>query len=152
MAAAWQDAGRFYVAIDERDFQVPDDNGLVDWLESGIEAMEEDQDLALLVADVDGEVTGWVGCRLAQPISDARWQLQRELAQTRLIVDAVCVAERHRGSGTGVDLVRAAEEWGRERGARLAVADGNWSSGLVQRFYESRLGYRRRSVSLRKVL
>ena len=152
MARAWQDAGRFYVAVDERDFQVPDDDGLVDWLESGVEAMEEDQDLALLVAELDGEVVGFVGCRLAQPISDARWQLQRELAETRLIVDAVCVAEDHRGGGAGIELVGAAEEWGRERGASIAVCDGNCASGIVPRFYESRLGYRRRSVSLRKAL
>ena len=152
MAAAWQDAGRFYVEVDDRDFQVPDEEGLVDWLESGVQAMEEDGDLALLVAEVDGEVVGWVGCRLAQPISDARWQLQRELSEMRLIVDAVCVAEEHRGAGAGMELVVAAEDWGRERGASIAVADGNWASGLAPRFYEGRLGYRRRSVSLRKAL
>jgi GNAT superfamily N-acetyltransferase len=150
MAAAWLDAGRFYVEVDARDFQVPDEDGLVDWLESGVEAMEEDPDLALLVAEVDGDVVGWVGCRLANPISDARWQLQRELAETRLIIDAVCVADGRRGEGVGIDLVGAAEDWGRERGAGVAVADGNWASGVVQRFYEGRLGYRRRSVSLRK--
>jgi GNAT superfamily N-acetyltransferase len=152
MAEAWRDAGRFYVAVDAGDFQVPDEDGLVDWLESGIEAMSGDPDLALLVADVDGVVAGWVGARLVTPVSDARWQLQRELAATRLIVDAVAVGEEHRGAGTGVELVLAAEEWGRERGATIAVADGNAHSGVVPRFYESRLGYRRRSVSLRKAL
>ena len=39
MAAAWRDAGRFYVDVDARDFQVPDEEGLVDWLESGVQAM-----------------------------------------------------------------------------------------------------------------
>lgn len=152
MARAWQDAGRFYVDVSAQDFQVPDEDGLVDWLECGVEAMEADPDLALLVAEVDGTVVGWVGARLVVPVSDARWQLQRELAVTRLIIDAVAVAEEHRGSGTGVDLVQAAERWGRERGASIAVADGNWASGVVPRFYEARLGYRRRSVSLRKAL
>ena len=152
MARAWKDAGRFYVEIDAGDFQVPDEAGLVDWLESGVEAMEEDHDLALLVAELDGEVVGFVGCRMATPISDARWQLQTELAKMRLIVDAVCVAEDHRGAGAGIELVGAAEDWGRERGASIAVVDGNWASGVAPRFYESRLGYRRRSVSLRKAL
>ncbi|MDQ5807533.1 MAG: GNAT family N-acetyltransferase [Actinomycetota bacterium] len=152
MARAWCDAGRFYVEVSEQDFQVPDEDGLVDWLECGVEAMESDPDLALLVAEVDGEVVGWVGARLVTPVSDARWQLQRELATTRLIIDAVAVAAEHRGAGTGVDLVQAAERWGRERGASIAVADGNWASGVVPRFYEARLGYRRRSVSLRKPL
>jgi GNAT superfamily N-acetyltransferase len=152
MAAAWRDAGRFYVEVDSDDFQVPAEEGLVDWLVSGVEATEEDPDLALLVADNDGTVVGWVGCRLANPISDARWQLQRELDQTRVVIDAVCVAAPHRGGGVGIDLVRSAESWGRERGATIAIADGNWKSGLVPRFYEARLGYRRRSVSLRKAL
>ncbi|HEX2087615.1 MAG TPA: GNAT family N-acetyltransferase [Solirubrobacteraceae bacterium] len=152
MARAWRDAGRFYVRVDERDFQVPDEDGLVDWLECGVEAMESDRDLALLVAEAGDEVVGWVSARLITPVSDARWQLQRELAATRLIIDAVAVAEPHRGNGIGVELVQAAERWGRERGASIAVADGNWASGIVPRFYEDRLGYRKRSVSLRKAL
>ena len=152
MARAWTDAGRFYVDVAAEDFQVPDEEGLVDWLECGIEAMESDRDLALLVAEEEDEVLGWVSARLVTPASDAQWQLQREYAITRLILDAVVVAEEHRGSGTGIELVGAAEEWGRERGAVVAVADGNCASGVVPRFYEARLGYRRRSVSLRKPL
>ena len=152
MARAWCDAGRFYVDVSPADFQVPDEDGLVDWLECGIEAMESDSDLALLGAEGDDDVAGWVGARLVTPVSDARWQLQRELAATRLIIDAVVVAEEHRGGGAGVDLVLAAERWGRGRGATVAVAEGNWASGVVPRFYEARLGYRRRSVSLRKAL
>ena len=152
MARAWTDVGRFYVGVNASDFQVPDEDGLVDWLECGVEAMEADQDLALLVSQQDDEVIGWVSARLVTPVSDAKWQLQRELATTRLIIDAVAVADEHRGSGVGIDLVHAAERWGRERGATVAVADGNWDSGIVPRFYEARLGYRRRSVSLRKAL
>lgn len=152
MARAWCDVGRFYVGVSPKDFQVPDEDGLVDWLECGVEAMEADQDLALLVGERDAEVIGWIGARLVTPVSDARWQLQRELATTRLIIDAVAVADEYRGQGTGLELVLAAERWGRERGATVAVADGNWDSGIVPRFYEARLGYRRRSVSLRKAL
>ena len=152
MAQAWCDAGRFYVDVSPADFQVPDEDGLIDWLQCGVEAMESDRDLALLVCEDDGEVAGWIGARLVTPVSDARWQLQRELATTRLIIDAVVVADEHRGGGAGVDLVLAAERWGREHGATVAVADGNWASGIVPRFYEGRLSYRRRSVSLRKAL
>ena len=152
MARIWRDTGRFYVDVNAGDFQVPHEEGLVDWLESGVEAMESDPDLALLVAEDDGEVIGWVGARLVTPVSDAPWQLQRELAATRLIIDAVGVADEARGHGTGVHLVQAAERWGRERGASIAVADGNWESGVVPRFWENRLGYRCRSVSLRKAL
>ncbi len=152
MARAWSDAGRFYVDVDAGDFQVPEEEGLVDWLECGVEAMESDPDLALLVAEVDGDVVGWASARLVGPASDARWQLQREYSATRLVLDAVVVAETQRGAGAGLDLVRAAEAWGRERGASVAVADGNIASGIVPRFYEERLGYRKRSVSLRKPL
>lgn len=152
MARAWCDAGRFYVAVSPEDFQVPDEEGLVEWLESGIEAMKDDPDLALLVAEHDEEVAGWVGARLVMPASDAMWQLQREHGVTRLVIDAVAVAEAHRGNDAGVALVHAAERWGRERGATVAVADGNWASGVVPRFYEARLGFRRRSLSLRKAL
>jgi GNAT superfamily N-acetyltransferase len=152
MARAWRDAGRFYAELSPDDFQVPDEEGLVEWLEEGIGAMESDRDLALLVAEAGDDVLGWVSARLVTPASDAQWQLQREYGATRLIVDAVAVAEEHRGAGTGAELVDAAEEWGRERGATIAVADGHCGSGIVPRFYENRLEYRRRSVSLRKLL
>jgi GNAT superfamily N-acetyltransferase len=152
MARAWCDAGRFYVDVSPEDFQVPEEDGLVDWLQSGIDAMQGDPDLALIVAEVDGEVAGWVGARIVMPASDAQWQLQREHGAMRLVVDAVAVAEDHRGADAGVALVHAAERWGREHGATVAVADGNCASDVVNRFYETRLGFRRRSVSLRKAL
>jgi GNAT superfamily N-acetyltransferase len=152
MARAWCDAARFHVAVNAGDFQVPEEVGLVDWLESGVEASEAEPDLELIVAEVDGEVVGFAGARLVAPASDARWQMQREMAVTRLIVDAVAVAERFRSHGAGEALVRAAEDWGRGEGATIAIADANWESGAVGGFYEKRLGYRRRSVSLRRAL
>src|SRR5688572_13444938 len=75
MARAWCDAGRLYVSISPQDFQVPDEDGLVEWLEFGIDAMESDRDLALLVAELGDEVAGWVSARLVTPASDAQWQL-----------------------------------------------------------------------------
>src|SRR3712207_3822181 len=93
MARAWIDAGRLYADLSPDDFQVPDEEGLVEWLEEGIDAMESDRDLALLVADGgDDEVVGWVSARIVTPASDAQWQLQREYGTTRLIIDAVAVA------------------------------------------------------------
>ena len=153
MARAWRDAGRFYRDVNTEDFQVPDEDGLEDWLASGVEAMDGDRDLGLLVAENgDGEVMAFAAARLVHPAPDAPWQLQREMATVRLILDAVAVAEPYRGSGVGTALASAAEAWGRERGAEIAVADGNWDSGLVPVFYERHLGYRKRSISLRKRL
>jgi ribosomal protein S18 acetylase RimI-like enzyme len=146
LARAWIDAGRFYEQRDPASFRVPDADGLREWLEGALEA----SDGVTLVAEIDGDVAGFVSARLLEPQPDGRFQLQRELAQRRLMIDALAVIEEQRHRGVGSVLVRAAEEWGRERGAEAILVDANWSTGVAEGFYERALGYERRSLRLRK--
>jgi GNAT superfamily N-acetyltransferase len=131
-------------------FQVPAEDGLVEFFASSMEAMSGDE--AVLVAESAGEILGFAAGRVLRPENDAAWQIQRELSALRLLIDVVAVAEPFRRRGVGTVLVRAIEEWGRARGASVAAVDGNWENGVAVGFYESRLGYRRRSLSLRKAL
>ena len=66
------------------------------------------------------------------------------------MVDALAVIDDRRHRGVGTALVRAAEEWGRDRGATTILVDANWSTGVAERFYEGALGYERRALRLRK--
>ncbi len=91
-----------------------------------------------------------MSARMLDPDPDAHFQLQRELAQHRLAIDALAVVEGSRRGGIGSALVRAAEAWGRAKGATVIVVDGNWSSGVAEAFYERALGYKRRGLTLRK--
>lgn len=150
LVRAWRDAGRFAVATDATAFQVPVEEGLAEFLVSSLEAMEADE--TVLVAERDGEVLGFVSGRVLNPEGDAQWQIQRELAARRLLIDVVAVSEPHRRHHVGSALVGAIEDWARRRGAAVAAVDGNWENGVAVGFYEARLGYRRRGLTLRKAL
>ena len=87
-------------------------------------------DHAFYVAEVDGEVAGWIGVRT---------DLSLEGGGYAEIVGLV-VDERRRSKGLGEDLVRAAELWARERGATKLRVRSNVIRERAHKFYE-RLGY-----------
>jgi GNAT superfamily N-acetyltransferase len=154
-ARVWLDAGRYYAALVPDVIQVPEADGLAGWFEAviGEEAVGEERDGLWLVADERGAgVVGMVEARVVPPAPDARRQLQRDLGRTRLVVDLLAVAEGYRRRGVGTALMEAAEEWGRSKGAYVAVTDTNLSSPLSVPFYEERMGFARQAVILRKVL
>ena len=87
-------------------------------------------DHAFYVAEVDGEVAGWIGVRT---------DLSLEGGAYAEIIGLV-VDERWRSKGLGEDLVRAAETWARDRGATKLRVRSNVIRERAHKFYE-RLGY-----------
>jgi GNAT superfamily N-acetyltransferase len=88
------------------------------------------EDHAFYVAEVDGEVAGWIGVRT---------DLSLEGGGYAEIVGLV-VDERRRGKGLGEDLVHAAEAWARAQGATKLRVRSNVIRDRAHRFY-LRLGY-----------
>jgi GNAT superfamily N-acetyltransferase len=150
-ARAWRDAGRYYAALVPEVIHEPDAQGLVEWFERGI-ADERSDDTLWLVAEDDGQVVGVIEAVVNRPSPEARWQLQRDLSRVRLVITALAVVEGYRRKGVGTALMEAAETWGRQKGAEVAVTDTNLSSPLSVPFYENRMGYDRQAVILRKTL
>jgi GNAT superfamily N-acetyltransferase len=148
-ARAWLGAGRYYAALVPDVIQEPDGDGLAEWFEQAI-GDERTDDTRWLVAERDGTVIGVVEATVLRPAADAHRQIQRDLSRTRLAVNLLVVTEGYRRRGVGTALMEAAEEWGRHRGAVVAVTDTNLSSPLSVPFYEERMGYRRQAVLLRK--
>jgi GNAT superfamily N-acetyltransferase len=151
LARAWLDAGRYYAELAPETFQVPEADGLTEFLERDADGSGE-ADVRQVVAEVDRRVVGAAVGRIEAPMASARYQLQRQLSQTRLIIDMVVVEEAFRRSGVGGLLMEALEEWGRERGAAVALLDTYPESALSRPFFEERMGYRRRSTRLIKSL
>jgi GNAT superfamily N-acetyltransferase len=150
-ARAWLDAGRHYAVIIPDIIQEPAADGLAEWFEGLIAAPRSDDERWLVA--VDGlDVVGSIGATLRRPHPQARWQIQRDLSTTRLSIDVLVVAETHRRRGVGTLLMAAAEEWGRQQGATVAVTDTNLRSEMSVPFYEQRMGYARQAVILRKPL
>jgi GNAT superfamily N-acetyltransferase len=150
-ARAWRDAGRYYAALVPEVIKEPDTEGLVEWFERGIGGSRDD-DTLWLVAEDGGQVVGFIEASVTRPFPDAGWQLQRDVSQVRLVISALAVVEEFWRQGVGTALMESAEAWGKQRGATVAVTDTNLSSPLSVPFYESRMGYRRQAVILRKRL
>lgn len=151
-ARAWLDAGRYYAALVPDVIQVPDAGGLVEWFEEAIGEERPGDTIWLVAEDPTHGVSGMIEASVLRPAPDANRQLQRDLSRTRLVVNLLAVAEGYRRRGVGTALMEAAEEWGRAKGAVVAVTDTNLSSPLSVPFYEKRMGYSRQAVLLRKAL
>ncbi len=151
LARAWLDAGRYYAELAPDTFQVPAEAGLVEHLERGSPPNAEPDDLRV-VAEVGGRVIGAASGRIERPMESARYQLQREFSQTRLVVDAVVVEEAYRRQGVGARLMAVLEDWGREQGATVSMLDTYPESALSLPFFQERMGYVRRSIRLWKRL
>ena len=133
LAHAWKEFGRFYAEIDATEFRVPDDEGLPEWFESRLRT-DAGEDASWLVADHDGEVTGFLQAEIWRPSEDADRQLMREVAEPILKVNSLMVREDERGVGVGTALMKAAEAWGKERGATRAIVIASLSSPAVVGF------------------
>ncbi|MGN6795042.1 MAG: GNAT family N-acetyltransferase [Streptosporangiaceae bacterium] len=150
ISRAWMSAASYYAGLDPEHFQIPTADGLAESWDS--ELGQDDDGSLELVAEVDGQVIGWLSARIELPISSAAAQLTREPGWTRLVVDALVVHQDHWRQGAGTVLLEAAETWGRSRGARVARLDTYIGSPVSVPFYEERMGYERRSIVFQKLL
>jgi GNAT superfamily N-acetyltransferase len=151
MARIWVDTGAYYAELDPEHFQVPAAEGLADSFESTISA-QAGANVLRLVAVADDTLAGWVTAHIEPPVGSAARQLVRELAWTRLFVDAIVVDRPvwHRGIGTA--LLEAAQAWGQSRGAAVARLDTYAEGPVAVPFYERHMGYQRRSIVFQKGL
>jgi len=99
--------------------------------------------------DVERMAAAWLdAARLEAPVPDPEAKLVLDATEVRLLVDGLVVEKAFRRRGVGTRLMRAAEEWGRSRGARLALLDTWGESPQSVPFYEG-LGYTPRSIRFR---
>ena len=75
-----------------------------------------------LAAERGGQVIGMIEAAVHRLRPDARWQLQRDLSRTRLVISALAVTTGHRRRGAGTALLQAAEDWGRRKGCYASLA------------------------------
>jgi ribosomal protein S18 acetylase RimI-like enzyme len=87
-----------------------------------------------IVAELDGEIVGFIDARLDRSPDP----MHRDLAYCHII--DIAVAESHRQQGIGAQLMRAAEDWGREQGATLASLEYLVGNTRAAASYQ-RIGY-----------
>jgi GNAT superfamily N-acetyltransferase len=145
------DNGAYYARIAPEHFKQPDAEGLAELIEEDSEWRESDTNLAL-VAEVDGEVAGYLEASVQPPMETARWQSQRDLGDSRLFINYVGTADAYKRKGVATRLVETAEDWGRSKGAAASACDTYIDSPLSVPFWEERMGYSRRAIIFRKAL
>jgi ribosomal protein S18 acetylase RimI-like enzyme len=99
-----------------------------------------------LVADLDGDIVGFVDVRL-EPSVDA---MHREMIYCH--VAEIAVTSRRQSQGIGGRLMRAAEAWGREKGAEFASLEYHAANTRASLFYQRRMGYGTASITAIKRL
>jgi GNAT superfamily N-acetyltransferase len=144
------DSAAYYTQLAPQDFRMRDEEGLAEFLEPTEESNTETT--LSLVAEIDGEVGGFLEASIQPPLESARWQIVPDLDKPRLYINAVGTATRFWRRGVATSLVEAAEAWGRERGAVAAVCDTYIGSPISVPFWEERMGYQRRAIIFRKPL
>jgi GNAT superfamily N-acetyltransferase len=150
ISRAWLSAAAYYAGLDPEHFQVPEAEGLDDSWDSQFD--RQDDGSLQLVAEVGGQVVGWLWARIQPPGPNASAQLTREHGWTRLVVMSLMVDRGHWRGGAGTALLEAAEAWGRALGARVASLDTWAYSPVSVPFYEDHMGYQRRSIVFQKRL
>jgi GNAT superfamily N-acetyltransferase len=141
----------FYADLAPEYFKLPDEEGLLELIEKDEQWRDAPENLSL-VAEVNGEVAGYLEASVQPPLDTAKWQAQRDLGDVRLVINALGTADEFKRQGIATRLVEAAEDWGRSKGAVVATCDTYIESPLSVPFWESRMAYRRQAVVYRKPL
>jgi GNAT superfamily N-acetyltransferase len=151
LARCWLDAAAYYATLNPDLFQIPQADGLAQRLEEWLLNITS-EDAHALVAEKNGQVVGFITAAVESPVENAAEQLLRDLGRVRVVMHALVVQEEHRRQGIGARLMESAEEWARSRGAVIALVDTYVGSPLSVPFYETRMGYSRRTLRFRKEL
>lgn len=98
------------------------------------------------VADSDDGIVGFVDARLDRS-TDA---MHREMVFCHVI--EIAVHHRFQRCGIGAQLLLAAEQWGRDNGANIALLEFHSANSQASSFYQRRMGYRVTSITVVKNL
>ncbi|MFC3980041.1 GNAT family N-acetyltransferase [Streptosporangium jomthongense] len=150
VAGAWRDSAEYYREMAPKEFQVPSEDGLSEWLENKL--VDHDESTLALVADHAGQAVGFVHATFLPPHAEAERQMTRDVGLPRVFVNALAVRRAHWRGGAGTGLMRAVERWGRERGARLLTLEAFAGSPVSVPFYENGMGYDRYAIVFAKPL
>ncbi|MET7486766.1 GNAT family N-acetyltransferase [Streptomyces sp. NPDC005538] len=149
IAVAWVDSGRYYAALYPDLFQAP--SGDVTATFEQIVAAAARPEQCRLVAEVDGEVVGYVAATLHAAMGPPEGQFDRDRTRSSVWVDALMVRASAHRRGVGSMLMGAVEDWAKRRDAATIELDTFDRSPLSVPFYE-RLGYQSHAIIFRKRL
>lgn len=142
LAAVWLDQAERYAALAPAIFAVPPADGLGPWLVEQLSAAADPDRRLVLVADCAGTAAGFVVAAVVEPHPAARWQMQRDLTRRHIRIEALAVRDSQQRIGVGSRLLRAVEDWARNRDAAVVSTQtfvtGPGAAFLMARGYDTR--------------
>lgn len=132
---AFLDSAHYHAQLDAR-YGVPPADAISARYREGRQHAAEDRERSVtLVAELDGDIAGFVDVRLEQSPDP----MHREMTYCHVV--EIAVGGHHQRQGIGARLLGAAEEWGRSRGAAFALLEFLANNTRASAFYE-RMDYR----------
>jgi len=132
----YMESAESHARLDPERYWIPDMETIAARYRQGRQLPESADDGITLVAELDGEIVGFVDVRLDQSPDP----MHRELTYCHVV--EIAVSSRHQSRGIGGRLLQAAEDWGRQQGAEFASLEYLAENVRAGDFYQRRAGYR----------
>ena len=133
------ESAEHHAAIDPARYSVPGAATILERYRTGAQHPRHGLDCITFIAEIDGGVAGFLDARIERPF-DA---MHRPMVYC--YVAEIAVAADRRSQGIGRLLMQTAEQWGREKGARVVSLEYNSKNPRAASFYE-RIGYEAATV------
>ena len=147
IARVFIESAEYHARLDPDRYWVPAfDTVVAQYRDRGRRLLNPDGDAITLVAELDGQVVGFVDARLDRSADLMHGHF------TYCHIAEIAVGVDHQSQGVGDRLLTAAEDWGRRRGAHLASLDYLAVNTRASVFYQRRMGYRVAAVMAIKPL
>ena len=141
IARTFLESAEHHASLDPELYFVPEAETIAARYKEGRQhPAEERAESITLVAELSGEIVGFIDARLYQP-TDA---MHRQIVYC--LVSEIAVRREHQSHGIGGQLLRAAEDWGRQQGAEFAVLEYHAANSGAGVFYQ-RMLYRLASIT-----
>jgi ribosomal protein S18 acetylase RimI-like enzyme len=147
ITSVYLESAQHHATIDPERYTIPSREFISERYRNGRQYQADaDSVVVTLVAESGGEIVGFVDARLDRSPDP----MHKDLIYCHII--EIAVAERKRSQGIGEQLLRAAEDWGREHRAQLASLEYNAANTRAAAFYQQRMGFRVASITAIKRL
>ena len=131
----YMESAHYHASLDPGRYGIPDAEFIkARYREGRQHPPDRSREAITLIAEMNNEIAGFVDARLSRSPDP----MHREMLYCHIV--EIAISNQHQGKGLGAQLLRAAEDWGRERGADLASLEYLAANQRAQLFYEQ-LGY-----------
>jgi ribosomal protein S18 acetylase RimI-like enzyme len=141
------ESAEYHAGLDPERYFVPDFAEIsARYREGRQHPPDADEEGTTLVAELRGEIVGFVDARLFRSPDP----MHREMLYCHIV--EIAVSRRYQSQGIGERLLAAAEDWGRGQGAKLASLEYLAANARAASFYQRRMGYHVAAVTAIKRL